>query len=141
MRLGDLHIVIGEAVHQFCQISIYGKKQVHTDAEVRRIEERSSFVATDRFDFVEPVEPSGCPADNGHTGRKALHVIIECSVRSCKFNGHVGAPKSFRAESVTMVDIDNRNDLMSPFQGRLFDGFPHFPVAYQCYFHLLSSSD
>ena len=65
-----------------------------------------------------------------------LQVIAVGSRGVGEFNRHVGALERLAVEVLLVVHIDDAYYLMATPTGNLLNHPAHFPIAYQCYFHV-----
>ena len=136
VRLGHAYIIRGKIVHDLGQIFVQGKEDVHAHTEVGGVEEGLALLFTFGFHLIQTIQPTGCSGYDRYIGFETLHVVVEGCGRCRKLNGDICTFKSLRMNLFRIVDIDDGNNLMSSFQGDLFDGLAHLAVANQCYSHI-----
>ena len=136
--LGHAHLVVGEVVHDACQVLVHGREDGHAQAEVRRPEERPSLFTAEAAHLVGVcIHPARAARHDLHSGSECLHAVSVGSLRCGELDGYVGRAESFRLEVLRVVHVDDGHNLVSEVPGNLLNGLAHLSVSYQCYFHLI----
>ena len=132
-----LHIILLEAIHNLCQISVYGREDGYTNREVGSPEESLTLFGTHTTNIVAMLFHPSCRTRNHlHIMCKSAKIVAISSLWSCKLYGNISRSKFWRIEILLVVYIYNAYYLVSTVFGNLLNHLAHLAVAYQCNFHV-----
>ena len=115
MCLFHLYTVLGEAVHNLCQIFIYGTENGNAEAEVRSPEERLALLRAKLTDFGIVLFAPACRTTNYlYALLKGAADISKCRRGIRKFDGHIRTAECVGIKVRLVVYIYLANNFMSP---------------------------
>lgn len=135
VRLFDRHVVFAETVHQFSEIAVDLKKDVHADAVIRGIEKSALFRFAELFDFGQFVEPCRRAAYDGHARFDAFDDVAVGGLRSGEFDGDIDVSEVIGVEVCRIVNVDNQGNSVAARDKDLFDLLAHLAVAHESDLH------
>ena len=82
------------------------------------------------------LEPARGAAHHFHVVGKGAQIVVVCHMGGCKLDGNIRAAEGRRIKILEIVDVDNRNNLVTTFFCDFFYHMAHLAISNQCYFHL-----
>ena len=122
-------MIVRRRLHEGCYTAVDLEEEVHTDAEVRRPEDRPFACFTAGTELGLAVRPSSSPRDDGYPSLDSSKTVVKGHRWSGEFDSDIRRSEAGIIEERFLSSADGEHDLMPSCLGYFFYDVPHLAVA------------